>query len=79
MEERILATDLSIIRRIHGIFDESIGKVSSVHLTREKIYQLVFYTDAKILYVSCEKNISTAKLSEISREIESLIKADGLD
>ena len=79
MEETILATDLSVVRRIHEILDASLGKVSSIHITREKIHQLIFYTDGKILYVSFEKSISVAKLSEISQKIESLIESDELD
>jgi len=79
MEENILATDLSVVKRIHEILDGSLGKVSSIHITREKIHQLIFYTDAKILYVSFEKSISVAKLSEISQKIESLIESDELD
>ena len=79
MEETILATDLSVVRRIHEILDVSLGKVSSIHITREKIHQLIFYTDSKILYVSFEKSISVAKLSGISQKIESLIESDELD
>ena len=78
VEEAILAADLSVVRRIHEILDGSLGKISSIHITREKIHQLIFYTDTKILYVSTEKNISVAKLPEISREIESLVKSGGL-
>ena len=72
-EQEVLAADLSVMKLMQGLFDDSLGRVTFMHTVRDKVHQLVYYIDDKMVYVSCERNIDSRQIMEISNKIESII------
>ena len=73
-QERKFSTDLSTIKKMQGIFDESLGKVTLIHMIREKIHQLIYYVNGLMVYVTCERNIDDIHLLQIEKNIKSIIQ-----
>ncbi len=73
-EEEVFAADLSVMKLMQELFNESLGKVTLVHTIREKLHQKVYYIDSYMIYVTCERNIDNHTALEISDKIESLLK-----
>lgn len=72
-EQEVLSADLSVMKLMQGLYDESLGTVTFTHTVRDKLHQLVFYIDNMIVYVSCERNIDNHKIAEIVNKIEPII------
>jgi len=73
-EEEVFAADLSVMKLMQELFNDSLGRVTLMHTIREKLHQKVYYTDGRMIYVTCERNIDNHKAIEISDKIESVIK-----
>lgn len=73
-QERKFATDLSTIKRMQGIFDESLGKITLIHMIREKLHQLIYYVNGLMVYVTCERNVDDHHLLQIEKKIKSIIQ-----
>jgi len=73
-EEEVFAADLSVIKLMQELFNDSLGRVTLEHTIREKLHQIVYYTDAHMIYVTCERNIDNHTVTEISNKIESILK-----
>ena len=73
-QERKFSTDLSTIKKMQGIFDESLGKVTLIHMIREKIHQLIYYVNGLMVYVTCERNVDDLHLLQIEKNIKSIIQ-----
>ena len=69
----MLSADLSVMKLMQALFDESLGRVTFMHTVRDKLHQLVYYIDDLIVYVSCERNIANQKIMQISNAIEAII------
>lgn len=72
-EQEVLSADLSVMKLMQGLFDESLGRVIFTHTVRDKVHQLVYHIDDMMVYVSCERNIDNHKIVEISNKIEPII------
>ena len=72
-EQEVLSADLSVMKLMQELFDESLGRVTFTHTIRDKIHQLVYHIDDMMVYVSCERNIDNHKIVEISNKIEPII------
>ena len=72
-EQEVLSADLSVMKLMQGLFDESLGRVTFTHTVRDKVHQLVYHIDDMMVYVSCERNIDGHKIVEISNKIEPII------
>lgn len=72
-EQEVLSADLSVMKLMQGLFDDSLGRVTFTHTVRDKIHQVVYYIDDMMVYVSCERNIDGHKIVEISNKIEPII------
>ncbi len=72
-EQEVLSADLSVMKLMQGLFDDSLGRVTFMHTVRDKIHQMVYYIDDMMVYVSCERNIDGHKIVEISNKIEPII------
>lgn len=72
-EQEVLSADLSVMKLMQGLFDDSLGRVTFMHTVRDKIHQVVYYIDDMMVYVSCERNIDGHKIVEISNKIEPII------
>ena len=73
-EEEVFAADLSVMKLMQELFNDSLGRVTLVHTVREKLHQLVYYIDSFMIYVTCERNIDNHTATEISDKIESILK-----
>ena len=73
-QERKFSTDLSTIKKMQGTFDESLGKVTLIHMIREKIHQLIYYVNGLMVYVTCERNVDDLHLLQIEKNIKSIIQ-----
>ena len=73
-QEQKFAADLSIIKKIQETFDESLGKITLIHMTREKIHQLIYYVGDLMVYVTCEQQLNDHRLIEITNKIKSIIQ-----
>ena len=73
-EEKVLASDLSVMKLMQGLYNDSMGRVTCMLTLREKIHQLVYFVDHLTIYVSCERDMDTKKLVEVKKKIESIIK-----
>ena len=69
-EQEVLSADLSVMKLMQGLFDESLGRVTFTHTVRDKVHQLVYHIDDMMVYVSCERNVDNRKIMEISNKIE---------
>ncbi len=69
----VLGVDMQILRRLLKLYDELIGKNTSVHLVRDKVHILIYYLNDLIILVSCDRSIDRHKLADISIQIESII------
>ena len=69
----MLSADLSVMKLMQGLFDESLGRVTFMHTVRDKVHQLVYYIDDMMVYVSCERNVDNHRIVEISNKIEPII------
>lgn len=72
-EQEVLSADLSVMKLMQGLFDDSLGRVTFTHTVRDKVHQLVYYIDDMMVYVSCERSIDNYKIVEISNKIEPII------
>ena len=72
-EQEVLSADLSVMKLMQGLFDDSLGRVTFMHTIRDKVHQLVFHIDDMMVYVSCERNVDNHKIVEISNKIEPII------
>ena len=72
-EQEVLSADLSVMKLMQGLFDDSLGRVTFMHTVRDKIHQVVYYIDDMMVCVSCERNIDGHKIVEISNKIEPII------
>ena len=87
--EKILQIDRDIVRFV-GIFDtkenclmtkmqqgldHALRKVSLVEIRREKLYQLVFFVDNLIIFVTVEPIINHRTLESILHYIETVIQS----
>ena len=73
-EEKVLASDLSVMKLMQGLYNDSMGRVTCMLTLREKIHQLVYFVDHLTIYVSCERDMDTKKIVEVKKKIESIIK-----
>lgn len=73
-EEEVFAADLSVMKLMQELFNDSLGRVTMVHTIRERLHQKVYYIDSHMIYVTCERNIDNHTAVEISDKIESLLK-----
>ena len=72
-EQEVLSADLSVMKLMQGLFDDSLGRVTFMHTVRDKVHQMVYHIDDMMVYVSCERNIDGHKIVEISNKIEPII------
>ena len=72
-EQEVLSADLSVMKLMQGLFDESLGRVTFMHTVRDKVHQLVYHIDDMMVYVSCERNVDNHRIVEISNKIEPII------
>lgn len=72
--EEKYAFELSLMKNMHDLFDESFGKTTFTHTVRELIHQLVYYTQEYIIYVTCQREAGDHKIMDISAKIENIIK-----
>ena len=73
-EENKFSAEMHITRQMQQVFDDSLGKITLTHMTRAKLHQLVYYEGNLIIYVTCERNVDSHKIAEISEKIEKIIK-----
>ena len=67
-EQEYFCKQVSQRRKMRHEFDEQLGKVRYVHVEREKVTQLVIYTNNKTIYFTVEPEMSiNKKLSLIMR------------
>lgn len=73
-EEELFEVDLHVITGIQSVFDESLGKVNTMKIFREKVIQLIIYVNKVIIFVSCDANSSNEDISKIEEYIKKIIK-----
>lgn len=71
--ETMFASNLSLMKDMQEIFDESLGKTTLIHSIREKLHQLIYHVDNQMIYVTCEPNIDGNYLLELEKKIKSII------
>lgn len=64
-EEEYFCKQVAIRRKIRNEFNKSLGKVSYVHIEREKVTQIVLYPKRKTVYVTMEPNLNIDRKLEI--------------
>jgi hypothetical protein len=74
-QETKFVTALSVMNDKHKVFDKPLGRVSLIHIVREKVHQLVYLIGNLIIYVTCERNIDDHKVREISHKVEQKIRS----
>ena len=70
----VLAADMHILRQLLRLYDEMLGKNSSVHLVREKVHVLIYYVDKWTVLVSCDREVDRHSLADLSSGIESILQ-----
>ena len=75
-EIEIFDVDMHIIRNIQEVYDESLGKVHTMIITRERVKQIVFYLDRKLVFISCNPRIDDKSLQELTNSIENYSKSN---
>ena len=78
-EQEMFELDQFVIKNIQKVFDEPLGKVTSICVHREKICQLIYYVNDLIIYITCEPNASNHRVMEISEKILKIIGEFELD
>ena len=73
-ETEVLSSDLSVIQTMHALYDNSLGRISCMLMIRERLYQLVYYVENLIFYVTCDRVIDSIKATEVKNKVESIIK-----
>ena len=73
-QESRFAVDLSIVKKIQEGYDEQLGKVTSIHLIREKLHQLIYHVGDFMVYVTCEREIDDHHLLQIDKKTKSIIQ-----
>ena len=72
-EDEIFRFDLRILKNVLDVENDIHGKTISVHTTREKMEQFVYYRDDVIIYVTCDSNTKHKRVLEISDKVRQLI------
>ena len=72
-KEELLSLDLFNAKKIEQQYNKSLGKVGFTHVSRKKVHQLVWYNDGLIIYCTCEGDVDSLKILEISRKIEAIL------
>ncbi len=73
------SVDLPILKQIHGMFDESLGKTRFMYIIRDKVHQFVYYVDSVIIYITCEQNTERYQIMDIVNKIDSIIQTTDLN
>ena len=73
-ENESFELDVNIIRNIQEVYDESLGKVRTMIITRERITQIILYFDSKLIFISCNPRINDKSLQELINSIENYYK-----
>ena len=73
-EERKYTMDLCITKQMLDIFNGPFGRTISMQIIREKTYQLIYYHDSLIIYVTCDPSVDRKKIPEVSGKIEQLVR-----
>ncbi len=73
-ERDVFEVDQHLIRNIQEVFDDYLGRVKTMFIVREKIKQLVFYKDRKIIFVSCDPKIENKILFDLCQSVSSMLK-----
>lgn len=71
-EEEHFCVQVAQRRKMRQQFDKSLGKVSYVHVEREKVTQLVVYPKRKTVYFTLEPKTSVEKKMTILGKIKKL-------
>lgn len=64
-EEEHFCNQVAIRRKIRKQFDKSLGPVNYVHIERQKVTQIVIYSQHKTVYVTMEPNMNVRRKLEI--------------
>lgn len=72
--QEMFRTDLHIMKNVLDVSDSSFGKTISTQILRERSYQLTYYHDDIIIYISCDPDVDSQKMLEISEKIGQLVK-----
>lgn len=66
-EEKVLASDLGVMKAMQGLYNDSMGKVTCMLTVRERVHQLVFFANSLTIYVSCERDVNSQKSWKLKR------------
>ena len=73
-EEKVLGSDLGVMKAMQGLYNDSMGKVTCMLTVRERVHQLVFFANSLIFYVSCERDLNSQKIMEIKANVALILK-----
>ena len=69
-QEEYFCKQVAKRRKMRKEFDRQLGKVSYVHVEREKVTQLAIYTKRKIIFVTLEPELSIQRKMKIVNSIK---------
>ena len=72
-EEEHFCQQVAQRRKMRKEFDRSLGKVSYVHVEREKVSQLVIYTSRNTVYFTIERDMPIAKKIKIVDKVKDIV------
>lgn len=71
-EEEHFCQQVAQRRNMRKEFDRSLGKVSYVHVEREKVSQMVIYTSRNTIYFTIERDMPIAKKIRIVDKVKNI-------
>ncbi len=74
-EEEHFCQQVSQRRKMRKEFDRSLGKVTYVHVEREKVSQMVVYTSRNTIYFTIERDMPIQKKIRIVEKVKKITSA----
>ncbi|MBI3841935.1 MAG: hypothetical protein HY295_02125 [Thaumarchaeota archaeon] len=68
-----ISVDMTIMKETQGVYDDSLGRMTHMHIVRERVHQLIYFADSLIFYVTCERDTPDQRVFEISSKAGSII------
>lgn len=74
-EEEHFCQQVAQRRKMRKEFDRSLGKVTYVHVEREKVSQMVVYTSRNTIYFTIERDMPIQKKIRIVEKVKAITSA----
>ena len=78
-EEEKFAVDLQRIQKIHDEFNDKLGRVTFLHIIREKVQQMIYHVNSITIYATFDLEVDHNTVVEISKLIVDTVKETEYD